>query len=1049
MHRSARRIPPLLFGSGMCALIYQIAWFREFRLVFGASTAAVAAVLAVFVGGLGAGGLYFGKRADRHRRPLALYAQLETGIALSAALTPGLIALARALYLRLGGSVALGLPAGTLVRLILGALVLLGPTLLMGGTLPAAARALETDDDRGRRGVGLLYGVNTLGAVTGCVLANFFLLEVFGTRLTLWLAALLNLLIAVLARAFAREQPDLEADEEVERAEAEPPAAPPRFVLAASMIVGFSFFLMELVWYRMLGPILGGTIFTFGLILAVALAGIGLGGAFHGLLRREQSATASSFALTCVLEALCFAAAYAAGDRVAVLAMALRTTGAFGFAGLVAGWTVVAAVVVFPGAFVSGVQFPQLIALLGKGRRNVGEQTALTYAANTVGAILGSIGGGFLLLPALGAPGCWRLVTALLGVLGVAAALLDPRVATSRARRFAPVGIALLAGLLLSARGPTAVFRHSPIGAGRVDSAVLRSPAALEEWSRDVRRAIRWEAEGLESSVALDARNGLAFVVNGKADGHVRGDAPTQVMSGLVGAILHPHPTKAMVIGLGTGSSAGWLGAIPSMERVDTSELEPAMLHVARACTPVNHGVLDNPKVKIALGDAREQLLVSRERYDVIFSEPSNPYRAGIASLFTDEYYQAAAERLAPGGVFLQWVQAYEVDGQTIKTIYATLAKTFPFIETWELSVNDLLLVATKEPIVYDVPALRQKLREEPYRSALSVAWGATDLEGFLAHYVARPSFARLIAEREGERVNTDDLSPIEFGFARGVGTTTALQGQPMRALARERHEDRPELPDGLVDWARVDEQYLDFVTSEGARPELLPGAPPELARRADALTRWSTHDLRGAADAWPVRKNPTAPMELLVPADALAELGDEGALPFIEHLRPLRPSEADAVLARLRFRQGKVGEAVAALEASFTRYRSDPWPSFHVMSRALDFAVEVGAADRDAASRLLDALREPFAAWLLDERRNQARVKLTRLHDLRSRCVESLAPFEPHVPWNDDFLFFRAVCYAAQNDPRADRAAKISSSSARSGRPPSPPGSRRRTEEL
>lgn len=213
----------------------------------------MAAVLAVFVGGLGAGGLYFGKRADRHPRPLALYAKLETGIALSAAITPGLILLARALYIRLGGSVSLGLGGGTIVRLVLAALVLLVPTLLMGGTLPAVVRAVETDDNQGRRGVGLLYGVNTLGAVTGCALANFFLLEIFGTRMT-WLAALLEPAHRRRrARPFAREMPDTEADRSsIPEAPVEAPAAPPGFVLAAAMIVGFSFFLMELVWYRML-----------------------------------------------------------------------------------------------------------------------------------------------------------------------------------------------------------------------------------------------------------------------------------------------------------------------------------------------------------------------------------------------------------------------------------------------------------------------------------------------------------------------------------------------------------------------------------------------------------------------------------------------------------------------------------------------------------------------------------------------------------------------------------------------------------------------------
>lgn len=301
----AGRVAPLLFGSGFCALVYQMAWMREFRLVFGASTAASAAVVAIFVGGLGAGGLLIGPRADRHPRPLWLYARLETLIALSAALTPALLWLVRRVYAAAGGTLALGPAGGMLVRLVLTAFVLALPTWLMGGTLPAAARAVATRDDEGRRSVGLLYGVNTLGAVAGSFLATFFMLEIFGTRRTLWLACLLNALVAIVARQMTRALPVEEATTPTSSEGAS--AAPPWFVLTAAAVVGFVFFLMELIWYRMLGPLLGGTIFTFGLILAVALLGVGLGGATYGQLRRERPATVTGFAYTCLLEAVALA----------------------------------------------------------------------------------------------------------------------------------------------------------------------------------------------------------------------------------------------------------------------------------------------------------------------------------------------------------------------------------------------------------------------------------------------------------------------------------------------------------------------------------------------------------------------------------------------------------------------------------------------------------------------------------------------------------------------------------------------------------------------
>ncbi len=177
----------------------------------------------------------------------------------------------------------------------------------------------------------------------------------------------------------------------------------------------------------------------------------------------------------------------------------------------------------------------------------------------------------------------------------------------------------------------------------------------LEDWGRAQQRAVVWEGDGTESSVALSNDSaGYAFVVNGKTDGSARRDAGTQVMSGLLGAILNPDARRSLVIGLGTGSTAGWLGAIPTMERVDVVELEPLILDIATACQAVNHDVMHNPKVHITLGDARETLLTTTDRYDIIASEPSNPFRAGIASLFTRDYDTAATDRLTPDGLFIQ-----------------------------------------------------------------------------------------------------------------------------------------------------------------------------------------------------------------------------------------------------------------------------------------------------------------------------------------------------------------------------------------------------------
>jgi spermidine synthase len=1020
--RRARRaylLAPLMFGSGLCALVYQIAWFREFRLIFGASTGSTAAVLAVFIGGLGAGGLVLGKRADRHASPIAMYANLELAIALSAAATPWLLSAARFAYLRLGGTPALGSTFGTALRLLLAALVLATPTFFMGGTLPAAARGAESEDDVGRREVGLLYGANTLGAVTGSVLATFLMLEVFGTRLTLWIACLLNLLIAVIARPIGRSFRSASAN----TAPTNEPCiveTPAWFTLIAAAGVGFAFFLMEMVWYRMLGPILGGTVFTFGLILAWALLGIGLGGAAYAFIGRRKPATLLAFAYTCLIEAACMLIPYALGDRIAVLALFLRPLGNVGFVGYLAGWSVVTALMVLPAAFLAGLQFPMLIALLGHGRESIGKQIGAAYAANTAGAIVGSLAGGFGLLPLLSATGCWRLVGLLLVLLGaVAAALVWRKVGPARVLAPALLGIAVV--LLANAEGPTAAWRHTPIGSGRVPEGTTASSQALRDWLRSARRAVIWQRDGVESSVAIDASSGFSFVINGKADGHVRMDAATQVMSGLLGGLLRPGARHAMVIGLGTGSTAGWMAKIPSMERVDVVEFEPAILAVARMCAAVNRDVMDNPKVQITLGDAREVLLTSREHYDIIFSEPSNPYRAGIASLFTQEYYRAAQQRLQTGGVFLQWVQAYDIDAETLRTIYATLVSVFPHVATWELAKEDLLLVASGEPTAMEATDLAARLGGEPYREALASVWRTDSLEGLLSHHVATPDFARLLAQGEGIRLNTDDQNVVEFGFARSVGRRST-RGRELRQLAAERHQDRVAI-DGQVNWARVDDEAAAFSAAEGYEPAPVPLATAEQRQRLTALGLYTQGRIRDALTAW--RAQPQAPVgitETQLVAEGLAEVGDESALPLAAALQRRSETEAQAIVARLRMRQLRFADAATALEASFAAYRQGPWAPATFMMRTLTLAQEFPKKERSEIARVFAALASPFAASLLQEARLAARYRLATALPVEA-CVEAVEAYEPFFPWRREMLKLRATCYTATEHPRAAQA--------------------------
>ncbi len=1027
------RVAALLSLSGGCALVYQIGWLREFRLIFGASTAASAAVLAIFIGGLGLGGLLLGARADRHPRPILFYAQLEAIVAVSAAASPLLLALVRHLYILAGGTPRLGLLVGTISRLALSALVLAVPTTVMGGTLPAAARGVTRAIDARRRDVAALYGLNTLGAVAGCVIATFYLLELFGTRATLWLAAAVNLLVAILARQLGRTVPALD-DAPVTSAAG--PAArvedrqvPLAFLLVASGLVGFSFFLMELVWYRMLGPLLGGSVFTFGLILAIALGGIGLGGLLYALSGGDKPATLAGFACSCLLEAAAIAAGFALGDRIPVLALVLLPLGHVSFGAHVWAWTLITVLVVLPPALVAGYQFPLLIALFGRGRERVGRQIGLAYATNTLGAIIGSLAGGFGLLPWLSAPGAWRLVAASLVALGLVAVALASLRGAARRVVLVPMALTATTVVLLFATGPTAVWRHSGIGAGRAQIGSITSANFLREWSRFVRSQIVWDGDGVESSVALALEpKGYAFIVNGKSDGSARGDAGTQVMLGLVGAALNPQAKRALVIGLGTGSTAGWLGAVPSMDRVDVVELEPLILDVARACREVNRNVLDNPKVQVTIGDAREFLLTTRERYDVIASEPSNPFRAGIASLFTREYYQAADDRLTPDGLFVQWVQAYEIDARTLRTVYATMASVFPQVQTWHASGGDLLLVGAKHATVIRPAALAARMAEEPFKPALAAAWRAVDLNGFLAHYLAGDELARAIARAGRVEVNTDDRNLVEFGFARSVGVAEYVVIAEVRDLARALGTDRPALADDPgLNWAAVDTAWYSYYSAEGRFFNVsLPAPREEQLRRAALMFYYRDSNFAAAREAWrAVDAPPRDPSELAMVADLSAETGSNDALALIEQLRAVQPGEADSILATLRFRQGRYDEAATAAESAFAFFRADPWALTRHKQKALDLVPLLAARDRRLAQRMYDALRLPLAIRAVQESRLTTEAELTRLVDFGGLCRGAIGALEPNVPWNEGFLAMRRDCYRLTGDPRAAAAVR------------------------
>ncbi len=1024
--RAEAKIAGLLFFSGFCALVYQTVWEREFRLFFGVSTAASAAVVAIFIGGLGLGGLLFGRRADAHANPLALYARLEAVVAVAASVTPLLVVVARQIYVALGGSAVLSTAGATVVRLVLATLVLGVPTVAMGGTLPAAARAAARSDASAR--VGLLYGVNTLGAVAGAIVATFLSIEVFGNRLTLWLACLVNLLVAVAARSLARDARPSPAPAEAH--DDAPPAAnataasslvPRGFVLFASAVVGFAFFLMELVDYRMLAPLVGGTVFTFGLVLALALAGIGCGGLLYARHHARRPATLAAFALSCAFEGLGLALPFALGDQIALLALRLRPLADFGLAGYATSIGIVAAVVVVPAALVAGYQFPLLIALaegVGLGR-SIGE----VYAANTLGAIAGAIAGGFGLMTLLSALGCWRLATALLVALALAAVVVSSLRERRRRGLIAPLVVATAASLLLAATGPTALWRHRGIGAGRANVDTYAEPNHAHAERNAARAATLWEADGREASVAILREDDLSLVIGGKVDGTARGDAATQVGGGLLPALLHPNPKRAFVIGMATGCTAGWLAAVPSIERVDVAEVEPATLEMARRSAAVNHGALDDPKVHVVEADGREVLLASRETYDVIFSEPSNPYRAGVAALYTQEFYRSIRVRLGEDGLFAQWLQGYEVDAATVRLVLATLGSVFPYAEVWELMPNDLLIVAGNHAPEWNAPALRRRLAEPGFHDGFLAAWAVDDLEGVVAHFRAGDALVRTIVERADGAFNGDDTNALEFSFARTLGKRGLFDVADVVAVARQMHADTPPIAPGEIDLARVGEETASSRVAEEVPPSPIAGAPTDVAARTRAKLAYIAGDLSFAARTWRSQASaPRSPIEILLVAESFTEASDPAAAGYVDALALSSPTEAACVRARASC-LAHVPSCGGELRDAFVRFRDDPWVFRPLAKRTLEAASDFAIREPVHAPALLDAMAQPFAAMGLDRTRLATLAKTSAAVGDFARCRAAYEGAEPYPVWELASLQRRAVCYEKTGSPLATKA--------------------------
>jgi len=756
----------LFAASGAAALIYQVVWFQQLSLAIGSSALSLGVLLATFMGGLGVGSM-LASRGGALPAPLRLYAVLELAIGIFGLVTLATIPLLGGAYAALAGSGALSLG----LRLGIAAVVLLPATLLMGATLPIVAAWLKADA-RAASWLGWCYAANTVGGVCGCVGAGFYLLRAHDAQVATFVAVALNLATAAGAAALARRR-----DEPV--AATAPAAATGRSassttaIYVATALSGMTALAAEVLWTRHLSLLLGGTVYTFALILATLLLGLSVGSAAGAALGKRVPPLAALATAQALLGAALAAAAYALGRSLPFwpIDVALPTTAAVALElDLVR-----TAYVVLPAALLWGASFPLALAAAVRAGEPPRRAVGRLYAVNTAGAIAGALATTFVLVTAIGSQRTQQLL-----ILAAAAAtlLLLAALDTTRQRRLA-AGTVTAAALLAAALS------------------VPTLPPGLVAFGRFLPTRgqganVVYVGEGLTASVAVSEEpdGTLTYHNAGKTQASTYPqDMRLQRMLGHLTTLLPAAPRDVLVIGLGAGITAGAVALDPAVERVVVAELEPLVPQVAaRFFAEHNFAVVGSDKVEIHIDDGRHLLATTARRFDAITSDPLDPWVKGAAALYTREFWELCKERLNDGGVVTVFVQLYEITADAVRSELATFVDAFPnavvFANTVDGSGYDAVLVGRKDDAPIDLTALARRLERPDYARVAS----SLRTVGFDSPLALMSTFAAdgasLAPWLEGAARNTD--RNLRLQYLAGQGLNVFAAGEIFGALTAQ-----------------------------------------------------------------------------------------------------------------------------------------------------------------------------------------------------------------------------------------------------------------------
>ncbi|MCI0706373.1 MAG: fused MFS/spermidine synthase [Ignavibacteriae bacterium] len=773
--RNLLSIIALLFiVSGAAGLIYQIVWFKYLSLFLGSTTYAQTMVLASFMGGLAIGAALWGKRADVSKNPLSLYAWLELGIGVYCLAYPWLLDIVKSVFISIvvGAGWESDSGATLFLKLVVSLLTLLPPTILMGGTLPVLVRFLSHRIEDAGKNVAILYFLNSFGAVGGSILGGFFFVSMVGLQATIFSAVAVNILVGVVALILSRKQLP-EVEEVPEAAESTSQTFSDKQVRIAVMVAGFSGFtamVYEVAWVRLLMPLLGSTTYSFTLMLVAFISGITVGSwvvsavisrikNLFGFLAYCQIGVVLSLLLALPLYGRLPYYLWKIGSLLA------RTEGAYPFF-LTAEFLLCFAVMVVPTIFL-GMSLPVASRIASQRIEVLGAAVGNIFSVNTVGTVLGSLTAGLVLIPAVGIRHTIELAVALNLALGVVILRAETDFSARLKKVLTAVPVVLFLVYIVSASGWNqnvmlmSIFRKLAYS--------VQPPNTYTEFESEASVInVLYHKEGASSTVAIAQAKGsptLSLYINGKVDATNDADLATQVLLGQYPMMYHRDVKDALVIGLGSGVTVGSMLTHP-VNSIDCVEISPEVVQASTFFNDVNNRPLEDKRMRLAIDDALAFLQLTQKSYDVIVSEPSNTWVSGVGNLFTREFFQQCKTRLKDGGFLVQWFHLYEISDETFRVVLRTLRETFPHVMMWQGLDQDMILLASVEPLQIDYALVKEKFNIPAVRNDLRRIAIPDPMTLFSLQVLSEKSLERYVGAGV---VNTEDLPLLEYWSPRDL----------------------------------------------------------------------------------------------------------------------------------------------------------------------------------------------------------------------------------------------------------------------------------------